>query len=142
MAPTSSLLGHNLLNFVAVQNGWEVEYEDVSAAFLQGKNFPPYREVYVRIPTGYPQYVNDHIRKFLGEQFRDDLLRLDKGGFGLSESPRLYLEYKKGTLRDIGVDELKLIPGMFRAFHPDGRLRALVCIHVDDTRYTGDEAAA
>eukprot|EP00435_Cladocopium_sp_Y103_P012273 s3261_g3.t1 len=95
MAPTSSLLGHNLLNFVAVQMGWDVEYEDVSAAFLQGKKLPPGREVYVRIPTGYPQYVNDFIRKYLGEQFRDDLLKLDKGGFGLSESPRLwYLEYK------------------------------------------------
>eukprot|EP00435_Cladocopium_sp_Y103_P067474 s325_g30.t1 len=30
---------------------------------------------------------------------------------------------------------------MFRAFHADGRLRALVCIHVDDTRYTGDATA-
>lgn len=69
-------------------------------------------------------------------------MKLDKGGFGLSESRRLwYLEYKS-TLYDIGVDEeLKLIPGMFRAFHPDGHLRALVCIHVDDTRYTGDDTA-
>ena len=36
---------------------------------------------------------------------------------------------------------MKLVPGMFRAFHPDGRLRAVVCIHVDDTRYTGDETS-
>ena len=141
MAPTASLLGHNLLNFVVVQMGWEVQYEDVSAAFLQGKRLPEGREVYVKIPQGYPQYVNDYIREMLGVERRDDLLRLDKGGFGLSESPRLwYLEYK-GTLKDIGVNELKLIPGMFRAFHPDGRLRAVVCIHVDDTRYTGDETA-
>eukprot|EP00435_Cladocopium_sp_Y103_P017212 s2419_g4.t1 len=141
MAPTASLLGHNLLNFVAVQMGWEVQYEDVSAAFLQGKRLPAEREVYVKIPQGYPDYVNAFIREMLGSDNRDDLLRLDKGGFGLSESPRLwYLEYK-GTLKDIGVEELKLVPGMFRAFHPDGRLRAVVCIHVDDTRYTGDETA-
>jgi hypothetical protein len=37
MAPTASLLGHNLLNFVAVQKGWEVNYEDVSAAFCRGR---------------------------------------------------------------------------------------------------------
>ena len=30
---------------------------------------------------------------------------------------------------------------MFVAFHPDGRLRAMVTIHVDDTRYAGDETA-
>jgi hypothetical protein len=77
----------------------------------------------------------------VGTDCRDDLLKLDKGGFGLVESPRLwYLEYK-ATLADIGINEMKLIPGMFRAFHPDGRLRAVVCIHVDDTRYAGDPSA-
>lgn len=141
MAPTASLLAHNLLNFIAVQYGWEVQYEDVSAAFLQGKKLPPGREVYVKIPFGYPMYVNLFIKETVGEDCRDDLLKLEKGGFGLSESPRLwYMEYK-GTLKDIGVEEMKLVPGMFRAFHPDGRLRAVVCIHVDDTRYTGDETS-
>eukprot|EP00435_Cladocopium_sp_Y103_P053936 s805_g17.t1 len=79
MAPTASLLAHNLLNFVAVQNGWEVHYEDVSAAFLQGKRLPPGREVYVKIPFGYPSYVNAYIKETLGEDCRDDLLKLDKG---------------------------------------------------------------
>ena len=141
LAPTSSLLGHNLLNFVAVQMGWTVYYEDVSAAFLQGKPLPREREVYVRLPGGYPEYVKDEIRKLLGAGFRVDLLRLLKGGFGLAESPRLwYLEYK-ATLKELGLWELKLVPGMFRAFHPNGELRAVVCIHVDDTRYAGDSTA-
>lgn len=141
MAPTASLLGHNLLNFVAVQKGWEVNYEDVSAAFLQGKRLPEERVVYVKLPSGYPSYVNEFIQEMVGTDCRDDLLKLDKGGFGLVESPRLwYLEYK-ATLADIGINEMKLIPGMFRAFHPDGRLRAVVCIHVDDTRYAGDPSA-
>ena len=56
----------------------------------------------------------------------------------MAESPRLwYLEYK-ATLKELGLWELKLVPGMFRAFHPNGELRAVVCIHVDDTRYAGD----
>ena len=38
--PTASLLGHNILNMVAVQLGWVVHYEDVSAAFLQGQKLP------------------------------------------------------------------------------------------------------
>ena len=59
----------------------------------------------------------------------------------MAESPRLwYLEYK-ATLKQIKLNELQLIPGMFVAFHPDGRLRAVVTIHVDDTRYAGDETA-
>ena len=39
-APTASTLAHNLLNFVAVQKGWEVHYEDVASAFLQGEDGP------------------------------------------------------------------------------------------------------
>ena len=144
MAPTASLLGHNLLNFIAVRKDWVIYYEDVSSAFLQGKPLPDDREVYVKIPAGYPQYVIDYILKQLGGDaglYRGDLLRLLKGGFGLAESPRLwYLEYK-ATLQDIGLQELKLVPGMFRALHEDGSLRALVTIHVDDTRYAGDASA-
>ena len=120
---------------VAVQKGWEVHYKYVSAAFLQGQPLPPEREVYVRMPNGYTEAVNKHIIEQVGEGHRGDLLRLLKGGFGLCESPRLwYLEYK-ATLKDIDLHELKLVPGMFVAFHPDGRMRALVTIHVDDTRY-------
>ena len=37
--------------------------------------------------------------------------------------------------------ELDLLPGVFVAHHPDGRLRALACIHVDDTRYCGDASS-
>ena len=141
LAPTASILAHNILNMVAVQLGWVVQYEDVSAAFLQGQRLPEEREVYVPLPTGYPDHVTDFIKEKVGAGCRSDLLRLRKGGFGLCESPRLwYLEYK-ATLKDINLNELQLIPGMFVAFHPDGRLRAAVTIHVDDTRYAGDETA-
>ena len=141
MAPTSSLLGHNLLNFLAVQHGWTVYYEDVSSAFLQGKPLPEGREVYVKLPQGYPDCVNEFIREMVGEGYRLDILKLLKGGFGLAESPRLWYLECKNTLEEIGLHELKLVPGMFRAFHEDGRLRAVVCIHVDDTRYAGDDSA-
>ena len=141
LAPTASLLGHNILNMVAVQKRWGVHYEDVSAAFLQGQPLPPEREVYVRMPAGYPTVVTDYIKEMVGGNCRHDILRLLKGGFGLAESPRLwYLEYKV-TLKQINLNELKLIPGMFVAFHPDGRLRAVVTIHVDDIRYAGDDTA-
>ena len=53
---------------------------------------------------------------------------------------RFVLTNKGGELL-INLNELKLIPGMFVAFHPDGRLRAVVTIHVDDIRYAGDDTA-
>ena len=67
LAPTASLLGHNILNMVAVQMGWVVHYEDVSAAFLQGQKLPAEREVYVKLPTGYPYVVTDYIKEQVPE---------------------------------------------------------------------------
>ncbi|CAE7522180.1 unnamed protein product, partial [Symbiodinium necroappetens] len=139
-SPTASTLGHNLLNFVAVQKGWVVHYEDVSSAFLQGKALPRVEKVYVRVPHGYPPEVLEYLTKRLGGNVRPDLVELTKAGFGLPESPRLwYLEYKdtKDTIEALGLKELALVPGLFRAFHPDGALRAMASIHVDDTRYAG-----
>ena len=70
-----------------------------------------------------------------------DLVELTKAGFGLPESPRLwYLEYKD-TIEALGLKELALVPGLFWAFHPDGALRAMASIHVDDTRYAGDSSS-
>ena len=142
-SPTASILGHNLINFVAVQEKWVVHYEDVSAAFLQGKELPRKERIYVRVPKGYPTEVTDFLVSELGADVRDDLVELTKGGFGLPESPRLwYLEYKD-TIQDLGLHEMSLLPGVFRAFHPppQRRVRALASIHVDDTRYAGDETA-
>ena len=48
-SPTASILGHNLLNMIAVQRGWVIHYEDVSAAFLQGRELPHEKKVFVRL---------------------------------------------------------------------------------------------
>ena len=82
-SPTASILGHNLINFVAVQEKWVVHYEDVSAAFLQGKELPRKERIYVRVPKGYPSEVTDFLVSELGADVRDDLVELTKGGFGL-----------------------------------------------------------
>ena len=140
-SPTVSLVGHNLLVFLAVQLGWEVIYEDVSAAFLQGKELPAEREVYVRIPSLYPESTLEPLHKVMTAEHRQDILKLTKGGFGLPESPRLwYLEYKS-TLEQLGGREMRLLPGFF-TFHQGGRLIGMACIHVDDTRYAGAPEAA
>ncbi|CAE7887525.1 unnamed protein product [Symbiodinium microadriaticum] len=118
-------VGTQPINFVAVQCRWAVEYEDVSAAFLEGKALPlPRKEkIYVKVPRGYPEEVVEFLVEGLGRDCRDDLVELTKAGFGLLESPRLwYLEYK--------------------AFHPQLPIDVDYgeCT-VDDTRVAGDEAA-
>ena len=141
LAPTASTLAHNLINLIATQMQWPVQFEDVTAAFLQGHKLPPEREVYVRLPKGYPDYILEFIAEKLGKGFRSDVLQLTKGGFGLPESPRLWYMCYKDTLEKTGMKEVKLSPGVFVAHHRDGRLRAVACIHVDDTRYCGDETS-
>ena len=140
-SPTVSLVGHNLLKFIAVQMKWEVVYEDVSAAFLQGQQLPEGREIYVRIPQGYPEESMMELRKMMGTGMRKDLAKLLKGGFGLPESPRLwYLAYRR-TLIKLGGRELRLLPGFFIFENDQGKLIGMACIHVDDTRYTGSAEA-
>ena len=62
---TASILGHNLLNMIAVQKRWVIHYEDVSAAFLQGKVLSREKKVYVRLPVGYPSEVVDFLAESL-----------------------------------------------------------------------------
>ncbi|CAE7431039.1 FV3-083R [Symbiodinium necroappetens] len=141
-SPTASLLGQNLVNFLAVQFGWAVTHEDVTAAFLQGRPLPPEREVYVRLPKeDYPAEIYDLIRLFVGPGARVDLVKMTKGGFGLPESPRLWYQEYKSTLGELGLRELRLLPGVFCQMRDQGHLGAIASIHVDDTRYTGDKEA-
>ena len=97
----------------------------------------------MKFPKGYPDEVVDYLMEVLGQDCRDDFVVITKAGFGLPESPPLwYLEYKD-CIQELGLEEMKLIPGVFRAFHPPPRrrLRAMASIHVDDTRSAGDETA-
>lgn len=124
-APTVSLVGHNLLIFLAAQHRWTIVYEDVSAAFLQGQELPPEREIYVKVPHQYPQEVLIELHEMLGPGSRKDIVKLTEGGFGLPESPRLwYLEYRQ-TLCDLGGRELKLAPGFSCFYNDAGQLHGI-----------------
>ena len=94
-----------------------------------------------KVPSGYPPEVTAFLLEGLGKGVRPDLVELTKAGFGLPESPRLwYLEYRD-AIQGLGLMELTLVPGLFRAFDSKGDLRAMASIHVDDTRYAGDETS-
>ena len=71
------------------------------------------------------------------EEWPEEFVRLTKGGFGLSDSPRLwYLRLRRGLV-DVGLKELKLSRGTF-VFHHQGEMRGVVAVHVDDFRISFD----
>ena len=67
---------------------------------------------------------------------------MKKGGFGLSESPRLWYQRFKRGAESIGGREMALCPGVFGFFvDAQERPRALLAVHVDDVRLVvGPEA--
>ena len=137
-SPTASLLARNLLAFLAAQWGWKMLFADISAAFLQGDYLPEERRVFVQSPKNYPMFVRQFLQQKLPAGARTDLMRMKKGGFGLTESPRLwYNRFKKGT-ESIGGKEMRLCPGLFSFFGPDGKVQALLAVHVDDVRLVVD----
>ena len=73
---------------------------------------------------------------------RSDVVEMTKRGFGLPESPRLwYLAYRE-TMEQLGLKEMRLVPGLFRSFDEKVNLQGMASIHVDDTtRYAGDESS-
>ena len=89
------------------------------------------------MPKGNPSTILEHLLHRLSTMqkgsLRTDIRCLEKGGFGLAESPRFwYLRLKRG-LEELGMRELKLSAGTF-VFHDTGELRGIMAIHVDDIR--------
>ena len=114
LAPTASILAHNTLNMVAAQLGWAVHEGGRTRNDYRRRE----RSMFAR-PEGYPEHVTSFIKEKVGEGCRSDLLTLRKGGFDLCEPPRLwYLEYK-ATLKDINLNKLKLISGLWPSTRMD-----------------------
>ena len=141
-SPTASTLGHNLLNFVAVQNKWVIHFEDVSAASLQGK------ESY-HVPRKFMlAFPEDILRRWWGTSWTP---WAETSARTWWRSPRVVAACPRAqgcgiwrtrrSCRSWDCMSWRLAPGLFRAFTPSGEVRAMASIHVDDTRYAGDESS-
>ena len=146
-APTVSRLGvHTLLQLVASHRGqqggrrWSAAAGDVTAAFLNGP--PLQRLLYLKQPRTGVEGMEE-----------DALFRIDKGVFGLVDSPRTWWEEVRGILKKILVDyhgktyalrQSTLDPCIFGLCEIEneksvGRPQAYVAIHVDDLLVVGPE---
>ena len=130
-SPTSSFLGHMMVIFVSVQLAWPLWLADVSAAFLQGVPLPRDEPVYVRLPRPWPDVLRSLMKEWMGGEARDDVVQAVKGLFGLAESPRLWYMEVSQYLRSLGFKELITLRCVFAAYR-EGKLIALVSVHVDD----------
>ena len=140
-SPTPPGLGHICIFIVMTSLAWDGFIFNVTAAFVQGDELPADRELYMRLPRNWPPRVMKWLRQRLGPNARMDAVRILKGVFGLAESPRLWYDRVVNIMAQLGMRQCRLLPCVFAAHHPDGRLRAVLSLHVDDGLGTGDKTS-
>ena len=87
-SPTLSRLAKNFMLNVAATMGWRVFSSDVATVFLQGKEHPESRTLWIQLPAD--------ARKILGVQSPTSVMRLRKPMYGLVDAPRAwYLEARE-----------------------------------------------
>ena len=105
-----------------LQEGWAVRSLDVRAAYLQGDRIT--REVYIRPPE---------------EAHTSGIWKLKKAVYGLKDAARAWYQSVLGHVRALGGLPSKLEPTIFRWLNERGRLIGVMCTHVDDFFYGGNE---
>ena len=126
-APTMTRHSRQLFLQWAANNKALVQKGDVSAAFLQGREFA--RELFL-IPT-------DEICEAMGLQ-RQSIVKMKKACYGLVEAPIEWFETMNDYLRSVGFTQLYSDP-CFWKLTENGETIALISGHVDDFLFTGRE---
>ena len=94
-APTLSRMGRNYILSICANNGWTSFSADMSTAFLQGKEHPGHRTLWIKLPSD--------ARKLLGLTGTEGdraLMNLKKPMYGLRDAPRAwYSEAREPTSR-------------------------------------------
>ena len=146
-AGTTSRWGQRLVLITSVQFGWGLTSADVAEAFLRGLTFRELfengedavlRDVQLILPPGSAELI----QAIPGlESFNCDreVLYLLKPGFGLKDAPRLWALALKRVLAQLELRPLQADAQLF-AKHSNGKLLALLSIHVDDLKITGNDS--
>ena len=107
---------------IASSTKWVVKTTDIKSAFLQGKELD--RDVYIR-PPRESQIPSNMIWK------------LKHGLYGLKDGARQFFISVKEELLKLGFRQCTLDPAILYV-HKDGKLRGIICCHVDDFLHAGD----
>ena len=125
-APTTMWTAVQLAKTIAATRKWEASCFDVTTAFLSGKEVS--REVYIRPPPeGLPACEE------AGEEAvsPEELLKVCKSAYGLSEAPRLWYLRASEILTEIGYQELSMCRATF-IYKEKDEVVSILCLHVDD----------
>lgn len=120
-SPTVSKNAVRLFLTIAASQNWKVKTTDIKSAFLQGRKLE--RNVYI-IP---PKEANTEDGK---------IWKLRHCLYGLNDGARQFYLSVKEHLKSIGASQSSLEPALF--YLKDGKLRGVVCCHVDDFLHAGD----
>ncbi len=126
-APTAPQLALHMMMQVAATFKWKLQAFDVEAAFLNG--VPLERELYVRPPMDLPG------------QNPNELWRLEKAVFGLTEAPRYWWLRIRKDMLETGWVEVPFMAATF-AFYDAGKLAGVALLHVDDGMLAGKGKAS
>ena len=104
---------------IAALEQWTVKTTDIKYAFLQGKTAD--RDIYIKPPeeSKTPQDI------------------IWKLKHGLKNGARQFYESVKDELLKLGFSQCKLDPAVFY-IQENGKLRGIICCHVDDFLHAGD----
>ena len=121
-SPTASREMVKVALAVAANEGWKAESLDVTAAFLQGSKLE--REVFVEPP---PEMKTD-----------GEIWRLNKAGYGLYDSARLWYLKVVNYLEENGMDQVTGDEATYYC-RVNGKLEGIIVLHVDDFLTLGSD---
>ena len=120
-SPTCSRESLRIAMTLASVNNWDVQSMDIKSAYLQGQ--PISREVFIRPPSEYDE---------------GKLWKLKKTVYGLCDAARAWYSTVKSELLSLGMTMCKLDPSLFYMINEE-KLAGIICIHVDDFFWCGNE---
>ncbi len=124
-----------ILTALAVENDWEIDHEDVFAAYLAGTLK---EDIFIELPEGYLEFgailANTKQRSDLAKNCKSRYVcKLNKGLYGPHQSGLLWHEVLRRALLSIGLLQSKADPCVF--YCPEGNL--IITTYVDDLVYYG-----
>lgn len=121
-SPTCSKDSIRIVLTVAASNEWDCESMDIKAAFLQSK--PMSRIVLLKPPAE----AKAHNR----------LWKLTRCVYGLADASRSWFISVREEMSKLGAEAVQCDPA-FYYWKVRGELKGILCSHVDDFLYSGDE---
>ena len=122
-APTCAAESFRLCLAVMLIKGWKAKTIDVKTAYLQGERIN--REVYVKPPV---------------EAATKRIWRLQKTVYGLKDAARAWYDKVNLVMKQLGGAKSAFEPTIFIWRKENGETRGVMCIHVDDILFGGDES--